>query len=70
MTPPATLELARSRQARADIAAAVQASRDARRAGVPEARAEGFTLAEIAEVLGVSYQRVWQIVNTTTEESA
>jgi DNA-directed RNA polymerase specialized sigma24 family protein len=67
----ATLELAHARDTRAAAAAQAREARETRRAAVLAARAEGFTLTEIADILGVSYQRVWQIASTNppAEES-
>jgi len=60
----ATLELTHARDSRAAAAAQAREAREARRAAVQNARAEGFTLTEIAQILGVSYQRVQQIAST------
>jgi DNA-directed RNA polymerase specialized sigma24 family protein len=43
---------------------AVREARAQRLRAVFNARAEGLTLTEIADILGVSYQRVWQIAST------
>jgi DNA-directed RNA polymerase specialized sigma24 family protein len=61
MNPAATL--GRARRAGADVSDAARAAREARRAAVLEARAQGLTLREIAAELGVCHQRVWQIAH-------
>jgi len=69
MNPTATPELERVRQVGNDVDRAARATRAARRAAVLQARGEGFTLSEIADVLGVSYQRVHQIAQSARSES-
>jgi DNA-directed RNA polymerase specialized sigma24 family protein len=64
MSSAATPELEQARRAGADITDAARAAREARRTAVLNARAEGYTLQEIADVLGVSCQRVHQIAQT------
>jgi len=68
MTPFATIELHRVHQTRNDAEDAAKAARTARRNAVIAARREGLTLAEIADALGVSYQRVHQIAKEADEQ--
>jgi len=64
----ATLQLVHARDSRAAAADDARKARQARRRAVLEARAEGLTLTEIATILGVSYQRVHQIIHTDHHE--
>ena len=67
MTPENRLALAQ--QTATEVTSDARCARDERRRAVLDARAEGLTLAEIADILGVSYQRVWQIINADKESA-